>query len=87
MSSTIPFWVYDDKVRGLALLRGRNVRAILELAGVTDRARWSIGGRGYVLAGDDVATVCAHAEIHGMPYRVKTVGGETPCPAPTRRES
>jgi hypothetical protein len=72
-SAAIPFWVYDDKVRGLALLRGRNVKHAMELAGVADRARWSIGGRGYVLADDDVAMVCAHAEIHGMPYRVKQV--------------
>ena len=39
-------WVYDDQPRGLALVRGLNVREALKAAHLSDRARWSDAGHG-----------------------------------------
>lgn len=66
-------WVYDDPARGLALLRGLNVKSVLEAAGALDVARWSVSGKGYVVPAAMVADVCAMADYANVPYRVKAV--------------
>ena len=43
-----PFWIYDDPAKGLALVRG-DVHGLLDEVALLDRARWSSGGRGWVL--------------------------------------
>lgn len=67
-------WVYDDPTRGLALVRGRNVKTVLELAGAVDSSRWSTSGKGYVIPGPAVADVVAIAEHENIPVRCKRVG-------------
>lgn len=66
-------WIYDDPGRGLALLRGRNVKVVLESAGALDVARWSVTGKGWVLPAARLADVCAMADYENVPYRVKAV--------------
>ena len=66
-------WIYDDPTRGLALIRGRSVKAVLIAAGALDAARWSVSGKGWVLPGAKVADVCAMADYENVPYRVKAV--------------
>lgn len=66
-------WIYDDSSRGLALLRGRNVKSVLRSACALDVARWSVSGKGWVVPGDRIADVCAMADYEGVPYRVKAV--------------
>lgn len=67
-----PFWIHDDRARGLSLLRG-DVHDLLTEAGVLDRARWSISMRGWVVTVADATDVCVVAETWGRPYRVKQV--------------
>lgn len=75
MSSIESFlWVYDDPSRGLALLRGRGVKAVLQSAGALDVARWSMSGKGWVVPGARVGDICAIADYENVPYRVKAVG-------------
>lgn len=67
---TIPFWVHEDPVRGLALVRGRSARPLLTaVAG----ARFSVAGKGWVIPLAAVADLEAAAEHAGVPYRVKRV--------------
>lgn len=68
----IPFWVYDDPGRGLVLLRG-DVHGLLDHAGVLDRSRWSVSGKGWVLSATDAADLLALADLERRPYRVKAV--------------
>jgi len=71
-----PFvWVYDDPVRGLVLLRGYLARDLLQAAGVADLARWSMAGRGHVLARAHLPDVLAQADHDGIPVRIKEVTG------------
>lgn len=70
---TIPFWVYDDPNRRLTLLRG-DVKSLIDEAGVTARARWSIEAKGWVLSMIDAADVLAIADYRDRSYRVKVVG-------------
>lgn len=72
MSAPHPFWVYDDPARGLVLIRG-DVRDLLDEAGVSERARWSTTGKGYVLAAGDLADVLATADYRNRRYRIKQV--------------
>lgn len=71
---TIPFWVYDDHARRLTLLRG-DVKPLIDEAGVSNRARWSISAKGWVLSAIDAADVLAIADYRDRKYRVKTIGG------------
>lgn len=68
----VPFWVYDDPARGLVLLRG-DVRDLLDDAGVLDRSRWSVSGKGWVLSVADAADLLALADMRRRPYRMKAV--------------
>ena len=67
-------WVYDDTARGLALLRGRKVKRVLKMAGLTEQARWSSAGQGWVIGSSDLADLLALADDIGTPYQIKTVG-------------
>lgn len=73
-----PFWVYEDRARNLALIRGnpRTVREVLELAVLTEEARWSSSGKGWVLSLDHLPNLAAMADYAGAPYRCKQVGVE-----------
>lgn len=64
----IPFWVHEDHVRGVALIRGRGVRPYLPTT-----ARWSVVGKGHVVPIDTVPDMLAAAELDGVRYRVKSV--------------
>ena len=66
--------ITEDTSRHLALVRGLNVRHVLELANVLERARWSVSAGGYVVSSADLADVCAMAGYSNVPYRVKRVG-------------
>lgn len=66
-------WIYEDRARGLALIRGLNVKKVLELAVVLDRARYSTSGRGWVLPIDTIADIAAMADYSSTPYRVKQI--------------
>lgn len=66
-------WVYEDRARGLALVRGLNVKSVLESAAVLDVARWSTAGKGYVLPLEKIGDVAAMADYLNTPYRVKSV--------------
>lgn len=66
-----PFvWVYDDPARGLALLRGARTPELLEAAELVDLARWSVSGRGHVLARVHLPDLRAHGQRAGIPIRV-----------------
>lgn len=67
--------VTEDRERGLALIRGLNVRHVLELAGCFEGARWSPAAKGYVVASAVLADVAAMAQYSNTPYRVKVIGG------------
>lgn len=67
-------WIYEDPARGLALVRGKNVRVVLESAVVVERARWSVSGDGFVLPIGDVPDVVAMAQWNGYPVRFKPIG-------------
>ncbi|GAB6983520.1 hypothetical protein [Nocardioides pyridinolyticus] len=67
--------VTEDRDNQKALVRGLNVRRILELAGVIDDASWSPSGKGYVVSSAALADVAAMADYTHTPYRVKTFGG------------
>ena len=69
---TAPLWIHEDRSRGLALIRG-NARPVLELAHLTDVARWSVTARGWVLPLDRVADFAVTADLNWVSYRVKQV--------------
>lgn len=64
-------WIYEDTARGLCLIRGKNVRDVLEAAGV--EGIWSVTSKGLVVPIADLPDVCAHADYLNVPYRVKQV--------------
>lgn len=66
-------WIYDDRQRDIALIRGMNVKRILEAAGVQKVARYSVVGKGWVIPGAKVGDVCGTCEHTGTTYRVKAV--------------
>lgn len=66
-------WVYDDQARGLALLRGARTPALLDVAGLTKAARWSVSGHGWVISRDHLPDLTAQAEVAGVPLRFKEV--------------
>lgn len=68
-------WIYDDPARGLALLRGARTPEVLEAAGLTDAARWSVSGRGHVIARGHLPDLAAYAERCGIPIHFKVVMG------------
>lgn len=65
-------WIYEDHPLGIALVRGKNIKSVLETAGVLEVARWSHAGKGFVLPLEQVPDVVAAAEHIGVPYRFKT---------------
>lgn len=70
----IPFWIYEDHARGLALIRGRSVDPLLDVVlDARNRARWSLVGKGWVMPIAVAADIAAAAEVEGVPYRVKQV--------------
>lgn len=68
--------VTEDRERHLALVRGLNVRRVLELAGVMEGARWSPSGKGYVISSAALADIAAMADYTHTPYRMKRFGGD-----------
>lgn len=69
-----PFvWVYDDPARGLVLLRGARTPELLDAAGLTGLARWSVSGHGHVLARAHLADLMAAADRVHVPVRLKAV--------------
>lgn len=62
--------VTEDRSRKRALIRGRSVTTVLDLAVVTDRTRWSPGARGWVVHTDDLADILAMADYAGATTRV-----------------
>lgn len=76
MSDRVPFWIYEDHARGLALLRGRTADEALDaLPDGRRTARWSTAGKGYVIPLPLLGDLCAVAEMIGLSYRVKQVVG------------
>jgi hypothetical protein len=75
MSSAEFLWVYEDRQRGLALIRGHGVQRVLELAGVAN-ARFSVTGKGWVVPGVDVPDVVAMAQYDGVVVRFKEVAAD-----------
>jgi hypothetical protein len=67
--------VTEDRERGMALVRGLNVRTVLEMTGVVERARWSVSAKGYVIPAADLADLAAMADYSNTPYRVKVIRG------------
>jgi hypothetical protein len=66
-------WIYEDHDRGLALVRGLNVKQVLGSTDVLDEARWSVAAKGYVVPMAAVPNLCAEAECQGVFYRIKQV--------------
>jgi hypothetical protein len=66
--------VTEDRERQKALLRGLDLRPILDAAGVLDRVRWSVAAKGWVIQSADLADVVAMAEYAGRRVRVKIFG-------------
>ena len=66
-------WVTEDRERGLALIRGKNVGAILDDAGAREAARWSVGAKGFVVPSSLLADVLAMADYRNAPWRIKQV--------------
>jgi hypothetical protein len=65
--------VTEDRAHHLALVRGKNIRTVIDVAGVLDEAIWSVSGMGYVIDLDRLPDVEAAAQHLGAPYRVKQV--------------
>ena len=65
--------VYEDAARGLALIRGKRVGWVLDVAAVAQAARWSPSAKGFVVAVTVLPDVCAAADSQSVPYRVKRV--------------
>ena len=68
-------WLYEDRVRNLALIRGVRDKAIFSTAGINDSVRWSTTGKGWVMPLGDVADLCAAFDLAGIVYRFKQVAG------------
>jgi hypothetical protein len=66
-------WIHEDHARGLALIRGLNVKQVLVSTDVLDEARWSVAAKGYVVPLDALPNLCAQAECRGISYRIKQV--------------
>lgn len=74
MTMPSPFiWIYEDRGRGLALVRGHFDKVVLATAGIDAIARWSSSGKGLVFALDHVADFCAACDHHDVRYRFKQV--------------
>lgn len=65
--------VTEDRSRKRALIRGRSVMTVLDLAVVADRARWSPGARGWVVHTDDLADILAMADYAGATTKVRVM--------------
>jgi hypothetical protein len=68
--------ITEDTTRGIALIRGRGIDAVLDTAGVLNRARWSQSAKGWVLDVTDLGDVIAVAEHSRAIVRTGTLGGE-----------
>jgi hypothetical protein len=66
-------WVYTDDTRGLALIRGRQVRDALRLADAEKVARWSAAGKGYVVPLSAIPDLVAMCEWSRIPVRTRQV--------------
>lgn len=65
--------VYDDRIRDVALIRGRKVNIVVKMAGLADRATYSSPAKGWVIAGVDLPDLLAMADYSNTPYRIKAV--------------
>lgn len=65
--------VTEDRAHQLALVRGKNVRTVIDVAGVLDEAVWSVSAKGYVIDLERLPDVEAAAQHLDAPYRVKQV--------------
>lgn len=72
----VPFWIYEDPARNLALIRGNpaTVREALEYAGMSDAAKYSVTGKGWVISLECLPNLAAMSDYAGIPYRIKMVG-------------
>jgi len=66
-------WLVEDVDHGRVLVRGKNLRPILELAGVYDRAAWSVSAKGYVIDSRDIPDVSAACDYSSAPWRWRTL--------------
>lgn len=67
--------VLEDRSRGVCLVRGKGVGAMLDTAGIQDSARWSEWAKGWVLDAGDLADLIAVAEHSRAPISMRKMGG------------